>query len=78
MPPAITSSGSRYRDLKERIVELTNQNADLKNKLALSICPYCQKVRGEAHAYIGGEEVACPQFTYFPNQVQGNQLGKTD
>jgi hypothetical protein len=43
---------------------------DLGDK-SMDICHYCHKIRRDAHAYIGGEEVACPNFASFPDQIKG-------
>lgn len=35
------------------------------------ICPWCRGKRSLSHGYINGEEVACPYFAGFPDQIKG-------
>lgn len=66
MPVAKTKSGARFQDLKAEIVALKSEINELNQRLKTSICPYCNKVRGEAHGYNReGKEVACPKFAGF-------------
>lgn len=61
--------------LKKQIVdpsrEVNEEYGRIDNEIDAGICPYCNQKRVEAHGYINGEEVACPAFACFPNQIKG-------